>query len=332
MSEDNTFRVSKLALIPLDQIYVNEDENCRGKITPASVFELAEDIKEHGQHEPVIVRLKHPEDATSRRIITEPYILVAGFRRYLAHRVIASTTLLTTIEAVIRDMSPLEAVIVNFSENLKREDLNIMQEANTVRRLVRMGLDRKTICKSIGKSDGWVQPRIYLVQMETPIQKLAAAGVISAENIRQLWSYKDSAERLAVAKQIRERRERGYIGSVKIKPPKVAKRNRANIKKARTRDEINNFLDHLLDRGVPFGLHTRMLAWTSGQITDMEICVDIQSFFNDMTKIVRVFDSILSNDERMAALALTAKWGIHADYFYKIPQLGIPDMTDPLSD
>jgi ParB/RepB/Spo0J family partition protein len=323
--------ISQLAKIPLDQIHVDDEENCRGKIAPVDVFELAADIKEHGQHEPVIVRLTHKEDSTTHKPIVQPYILVAGFCRFLAHRVNKSTE----IEAVIRDMSPLEAVIVNFSENLKRKDLNIMQEANTIRRLVRMGLERKSICRIIGKSDGWVQPRMYLIQMEPEIQRLAQAGILSAENIRQLWSYKGKEERLAVVKQIRARRERGYIGSIKIKPPKDPKRNRANIKKARDRGEINNFLDHLLDRGVPFGLHTRMLAWASGQITDMEICVDLQSFFNDITKLFRnrklvdgaeFLTSFVISEEEFKAI--TDRWGLEQHFFYQVPQRGIPDMSE----
>lgn len=326
-----TEHISKLANIPLDQIHVDDEENCRGKIAPVDVFELANDIKEHGQHEPVIVRLTHKEDSTVRKPITKPYILVAGFCRYLAHRINKATE----IEAVIRDMSPLEAVIVNFAENLIRKDLNIMQEANTIRRLVRMGLDRRSICKSIGKSEGWVQPRMYLVQMEPEIQKLAQAGILSAENIRQLWSYKGKEERLLVAKQIRERRERGFIGSIKIKPPKDPKRNRANIKKARDRAEVNNFIDHLLDRGVPFGLHTRMLAWASGQITDMEICVDLQSFFNDITKLFRN-KKLVANAEHLTSFIisedefkeLTNRWGLDSGFFYQVPNHGIPDMSE----
>jgi ParB/RepB/Spo0J family partition protein len=323
-------RLSKLAMIPLTEIHVDEEENCRGKIAPVDVFELAQDIKEHGQHEPVIVRVTHPEDSTVRKPVTKPYILVAGFCRYLAHRIIEKHE----IEAVIRDMSPLDAVIVNFAENLKRRDLNIMQEANSLRRLVRMGLDRKTICNRIGKSDGWVQPRLYLVQMEPEIQRMAQIGILSAENLRQLWSFKDRDERLAAAKQIRERRERGFIGAVKLKPPKVAKRNRANIKKARDREEINNLLSHLLNRGTPFGLHTRMLAWASGQITDMELCVDIQAYFNDLTKL---FKTAEVSDETVTLTTTTThleklkdEWGMLAGYWYQVPQLGIPDMSENL--
>ena len=325
--------VAELKQIPLTDIYVNENDNCRNTITPLSVFDLAQDIKKNGLHEPVIVRITHPEDSTSRVKIDKPYILVAGFRRFVAHQVNAAET----IEAVIRDMSPLDAMIVNLSENLIRKDLTLMEEANGIRRLIRVGLNRKEICEKLGKSAGWVQPRMYAVQMEPEIQRLAEEGVLTADNIRQLWSYKNSAERLAVAKQIRKRRERGFIGKVNIKDPKVPKRNKANIKKARDRSEINNLLDHLLDCSIPFGLHTRMLAWASGQITDMELCVDIQAFYNDLTKIYKIFigipdnpPGIIFNTQRDQAIQLLEKWGLKANVFYPVPPRGIPDMNDPL--
>jgi ParB/RepB/Spo0J family partition protein len=308
--------MSEYVKIPLNDVHVDDKENSRGSISPLSVNDLAEDIRQHGLLQPVIVRIAHPEDNIDKK-----YILVAGFRRTLAHRVLG----LTEIEAKVCDISPLDAIIINFSENLMRESLDLCQESEVIGRLTRMGLNRTEIAKKIGKPNSWIQPRQYLAQMEPEIQKLAKLGVFSAENIRQLWAYKDTDQRFEVARQIRDRREAGLAGQIKIKPPRP-KQGTANLKKHRSRSEILNVLDHLVETGIPMGLWTRALAWCSGEITDTEFGASIQEYCKDMNVVrVAIDEAVASNVVADTTIDLADKWGLQSDVMYFVNPTGFPE-------
>jgi len=300
--------------IKVSDIHIDQQENCRESvITTYDVKELAASIKEKGLLQPILVRPKTESDRTDK-----PYVLVAGFRRTVAHQSLG----LDEIDCVVKDMTQQEAVIANFIENLTRKDLTFMEEAEVVRRFMRMGMTRTDIVQATGKTDGWLQPRMYVTQLEPQIQNMAKSGLLSAQHIRDLYSCASTEERLMLAKEIRAKREKGYTGQIKLKKNFITKRDRSRIARHRSRSDILNLIDHFLAEELPMGLHTRALAWCAGEISDNEFAISIQEFVALGTKLRKRFKD---DPEMLEALG---KLGISKATFYKVPSHGFPDMSD----
>lgn len=152
----------------------------RRDMDPAALERLAESVKRSGLIQPVVVR---PRAGTDRRSDPAAYELVAGERRWRA----AALAGLARIPAVIRALTDEEAAEWGLVENLQREDLNPMDRAASLRTLcdrfkltqdevaVRVGLDRSTIANLI-----------RLMELEEPLARLVATGVLSAGHGRAL--------------------------------------------------------------------------------------------------------------------------------------------------
>lgn len=259
--------------IPLKNILYNEDFNCRGKIDAPTVWDLAESIKENGQQQAVIVRvLDPPFDGKSLQ-------LIAGFRRFKACKILELETIRAEVKFNIDDR---EAKIINLAENLNRRDLSVMDEARAVLQLHSLGLNREEIGKRFGKGHGWAQVRIMLTKFPKRVQEIADEGVLTIQNIRDLNSFNDDEEMVAAAETVRMKKARGLQG-VKVSHPKKHGRKRVtSLKRVRKPPEIVNLLEYFNEHNVPFGFHTRCLAWATGEISDRELVMDIMEYMKDL--------------------------------------------------
>ena len=259
---------SRIQKIPLSEIYVDEDFNCRDKINPVDVVELAKSIAKDGLISPIIVTP-----------ITEPiqgdykYRIVAGFRRIYAHQINKAET----IEAVIREnLSEKEARILNLTENLARHDLSILEEAKSILPLFKLGLNEFQIAEELPNcSRGWVQVRVMLLKLPPEVQKEAAAGLLTQTQIRDLYTLKnngaDDATLFEHVKQIKDAK----IKNNSIKKHIPRKMPPAQSKRIRKKPDMYALIDIILENiGDSFG--ARCLAWAAGEISDQDIYEDIQ--------------------------------------------------------
>jgi len=273
--------------IKLSEIYVNELDNCRGPITVQSVAGLAESIKDKTLLQPILIRPydKQPDFK---------YKLVAGFRRIKACIVLGYTD----IEAIIREMSDNDAYFINFAENLDRQDLSIVEEADFISRFARIGMTREEIARKIGKSIGWLQPRMYLHKLPQDVKDLAAAGIISADHIRTLYSCEDEEELWSMIRRIKVQSKRDLKkGKITLRRPAKTRQGHGLLRQKRTAADANRLIDHLLAKGAPFGLHTRCLAWISGTISDNMLGADIQTYCARMSTLFLVIEEIYCDSE-----------------------------------
>ena len=255
--------------IPLEEIHADADFNCRGDILPIDVHELALDIKERGLLQPVIVS---PYTEAQEGILGYKYRLIAGFRRFVAHRVIQKSRILSIIRPDMVDEA--EARLLNLTENTQRKDLNILQEARALTGLRALGVNEFDIAKRLGKSRGWVQVRCLLLKLPEEVHQEAAAGLIKQTQIRDLYSIylKDGKDTMFEAiKRIKTAGVRG-----KKVPTLNPNKTNVNVKRQRTRIEMFQMIERMLENDMG-GLQTRALAWASGEITTAE-------FFKDMEK------------------------------------------------
>lgn len=160
--------------------------NMREHIDRDEIFELADDIKKNGLISPIMVRP-----------VADGFELVAGQRRYLAHQFAG----ILKIKCVVRELTDNEALAIQTSENLSRVDVNPIDEAKHVARLMQTNEgDIKKVAHLVGRGEKWIRDRLAIGQMPEYMQEFLAKkeiklGValiltqITDENTRQMWTY-----------------------------------------------------------------------------------------------------------------------------------------------
>ena len=135
--------------------------------------ELADSIREHGVIQPLTVR----------KLSTGYYQIIAGERRWRAARLAG----LTEIPAVVIEADDRTAMELAMIENLQREDLNPMEEAEGYHALVdQYGLTQEQAAQRVGKSRSAVANALRLLSLAQPVRDMVEAGVLSAGHARAL--------------------------------------------------------------------------------------------------------------------------------------------------
>ncbi len=151
------------------------------------IQDLAASMKEHGVIQPLIVRR-----------LGSRYQLVAGERRLRA----AMMAGLEKVPVVVRDMTDREAMEISLVENLQREDLGPIEEAEAYQRLSdEFGLTQEQIAKRVGKSRPDVTNTLRLLKLEDEVKELINQGKISGSHGRALVGL-EREEQLRLARRI----------------------------------------------------------------------------------------------------------------------------------
>jgi ParB family transcriptional regulator, chromosome partitioning protein len=149
----------------------------RGLITPESLSDLAESIKEHGVLEPLVVA-KTPAG----------YQIIAGERRWRA----AKLTGLKTVPVLIKETTPQGMLEMAIVENVQREDLNPIERAQAFIRLMEeFNLSNKEIAQRISKSPAYISNSIKLLNLPDALKDGLLSGLITEGHARALASIED---------------------------------------------------------------------------------------------------------------------------------------------
>ncbi len=257
--------------IPLEKIFNDTSFNCRGVITPLDVKNLAENIKDKGLQFPIAVQPRFDVPDLSEEY---DFRIIAGHRRYMAFKILKYPSIPAMVR---RGLSEIDARLMNLSENLIREDLNIKQEAEAVKSLRLLNLTQEDIAEKLSKSRTWVQIRLHLLRLPKEIQEEAAAGFLNQTQIRQLHSLKDKDRQFEAVRKIKTSIQMGQKGiSVEKKPqenPDKAKR--------RSTKEVQDLMNIFANQKC-FGLHLRCLAWANGNISTRTLFNDIEKEKSDI--------------------------------------------------
>lgn len=251
---------------PMSKILFDEEFNCRGPIAPMDVVDLVNNIRENGLLQAVVVaplsdeqKEKHPD---------KDYLLIAGYRRYTAFKVLERDVIPANI--VNNTIDAVEARFFNLSENLQRKDLNIIQEAKAIASLEKFNISEDAAARKLGVSRGWIQVRYMVLRLPEVVQAEIAAGWLSHKQIRDAYSHlKESGEEacLEVVKEFKDDKLKGRKGT--RKKAKKDKEKELNKKVHRKRPEIFEMQDHICDQ-MGNNVITRTLAWCAGEISTME--------------------------------------------------------------
>ena len=179
---------------PMDQTTANSqtlslDQLQAGRYQPRQVFteeaiaELAESIKAQGLIQPIAVRpLKG----------TDMYEIIAGERRFRASKLAG----LTEIPVYVHDVDDKAALAMALVENLQREDLNALEEARGIERLIEeFKLTHEQASEVLGRSRSAITNLLRLLQCSALVQKALAQGVLEAGHARAMLSLPESAQR-----------------------------------------------------------------------------------------------------------------------------------------
>ena len=178
---------ARLAEIATDQIRPNPRQP-RDHFDDAGLAAIAASLTEHGMLQPVVVRQ-----------LADGYELIAGERRWRA----AQRAGLERIPAVLREATPLESLELAIIENVQREDLNAIEEAQAYHLLIEeMSLTQGQVAERVGRERSTVANYLRLLKLPPPVQEMVVAGSLSMGHARALLAVEDAGALRRLAEEV----------------------------------------------------------------------------------------------------------------------------------
>ena len=164
----------------------------RTRMDEGALYELAESIKAQGIMQPILVR-QLAQGANAGK-----YEIIAGERRFRAARLAG----LDSVPVLVRDVSDQAAAAMALIENMQREDLNPLEEAQGLQRLIReFGLTHEQAAQAVGRSRSAASNLLRLLNLADPVQTMLMAGDIDMGHARALLAL-DKAAQITAGNQI----------------------------------------------------------------------------------------------------------------------------------
>ena len=214
----------------------NNTDQPRKYFNEEKLKELATSIEQHGVIQPIIVKKEG-----------ERYKIIAGERRYRAARLAG----LNEVPVIVRDMDEQETLEVSLIENLHREDLNPMEEAEAIEKLIEEhDLTQEQAAQKLGRSRSAVTNTLRLLQLPKPIQQLLRTGKLTEGHARVLSAIDDEKMMLIIADKaaqggwsVRETENRVYelVSGKKNKKTKP-KKDRISVYMRNAQDKLTEHL------------------------------------------------------------------------------------------
>jgi ParB family transcriptional regulator, chromosome partitioning protein len=191
MSEPVQAAGDRLATLPLDLLQRGKYQP-RVDMRPESLSDLADSIKSQGLVQPILVRpLPNRNPGESQR-----YEIIAGERRWRA----AQMAGIAEIPAVIRDVPDEAALAMALIENIQREDLNPLEEARALSRLIEeFGLTHQAAAEAVGRSRAAVSNLLRLMELADEVKLLLEQRSIEMGHARALLSLTARRQQIEVA-------------------------------------------------------------------------------------------------------------------------------------
>ena len=180
--------------IPLKQIQAGKYQP-RTLMDEGALNELAESIKSQGLMQPILVR---PIKKTGQ----VKFEIVAGERRFRAAEIAG----LKEIPALVRDIADKNAAIMGLIENMQREDLNPLEEAHGVKRLIdEFNYTHEQAAQAIGRSRSATSNLLRLIHLAEPVQTMLLAGDIDMGHARTLLAVEPASQILLANEVVAKR-------------------------------------------------------------------------------------------------------------------------------
>lgn len=208
--EGNEIAIDDIYPCPFQPRTFFDDENLRA---------LSESIREKGVLQPLLVRKRN-----------DKYEIIAGERRWRAARMAG----LKTVPVVLKDLSDQETLEIALIENLQRENLSAIEEAEGLNRLIKeYEYTQDTLGKVIGKSRSYIANSLRLLMLPQEVRQLIQDNKLSAGHARALVGLPEAAElaKKIVAKGLNVRQVEQMVAELKNPTPPTAKKVDIDLQK-----------------------------------------------------------------------------------------------------
>jgi len=233
LGDDESARQDSAATLPVGSIRPGKYQP-RTRMDEQALAELAASIRAQGLVQPILVR---PLAGAAGR-----YELIAGERRWRA----AQMAGLTEIPALVREVPDNAALAMSLIENIQREDLNPIEEAAGVQRLIdEFRMTHEQAADAVGRSRSATTNLLRLLKLAKPVQALLLEGALEMGHARALLAL-DAARQIEAANRIVARglsvRESEALAARLLRAPAGRKRPRSDRDLARLEEEISERL------------------------------------------------------------------------------------------
>ncbi|HKB54915.1 MAG TPA: ParB/RepB/Spo0J family partition protein, partial [Ramlibacter sp.] len=236
----------------------------RTRMDEGALYELAESIKAQGIMQPILVRRLSDEQARLRRAEMEAqgpslapavsgsgtpdrpvYEIIAGERRFRAARLAG----LDSVPVLVRDVADEAAAAMSLIENIQREDLNPLEEAHGLQRLVKeFGLTHEQAAQAVGRSRSAASNLLRLLNLTEPVQTMLMAGDLDMGHARALLALERATQITAAnqisAKKLNVRQAESLVKKLgaefNLVPPKPKKEKSRDLR--RVEEELSDLL------------------------------------------------------------------------------------------
>jgi ParB family chromosome partitioning protein len=186
-NDKSTANAGGVAMLQINQLQAGKYQP-RKNMVDASLQELSESIKEQGIMQPLLVR----------SVASGKYEIIAGERRFRA----ATMAGLKEVPVLIKQANDQATAAMALIENMQREDLNALEEANGLARLIEeFGYTHDKAAQAVGKSRSAVSNLLRLIQLAKPVQLMLAKGELDMGHARALLPL-DAAAQVSLAQKI----------------------------------------------------------------------------------------------------------------------------------
>ena len=215
----------------VENIKPNQNQPRKYFKTP-EIAELSESIKEFGIIQPLIVQKQ--DDGQS-------YIIVAGERRWRA----AQEAGLAKVPVIVRDYSDFEVLGIALIENIQREDLNPIEEANCYKRLnEEFDMTQEEIAKKIGKSRSHISNCIRVLKLDERVLELISSEKLSMGHAKALLTIENKEEQFYIARKMVDtgmnvRAAEEFVRKYNAELPEVQKPTEAAPKEAHAKYQVD---------------------------------------------------------------------------------------------
>ena len=229
----------------------------RTRMDEGSLYELAESIKAQGVMQPVLVRAVGPDR----------YEIIAGERRVRAARLAG----LDDIPVLVRDVPDEAAAAMALIENIQREDLNPLEEAQGIKRLVdEFGLTHEQAAQAVGRSRSAASNLLRLLNLTEPVQQMLMAGDIDMGHARALLPLEGAQQILhateIVAKKLSVREAEKLVARASASSGRQTPLLRTRHEKPRDLQRIEQELSDALTAPVEIRVKKRTRHGEQGEV------------------------------------------------------------------
>lgn len=178
---------NRVITVPLTEIVPNQDQP-RKEFKEEAIHELADSIRQYGVLQPLLVQKKD-----------KYYVIVAGERRWRA----AKEAGLKEVPVILKTFDDQEQMEISLIENIQREDLNAIEEAEAYRRLIdEFHLTQDEVAGKVGKSRSTVTNALRLLKLAKPVRYLLLNGDITMGHARALLAIENEETQINASHQV----------------------------------------------------------------------------------------------------------------------------------